>query len=86
MGAKAYQTAIDRLGIEEGDTIRSGRADVWTVECVKNSRIVDCNLVVQSHEGDWSNLDPEQVSQCECGQYTLDKGKCFDCYKSGVDE
>lgn len=82
MSAKAYQTTIDRLGIEEGDKISSGRTDVWTVERVKNSRIVECNLVVQSHEGDWSNLDPEQVTECECGQYTLDNRTCFDCYQN----
>lgn len=79
MSAKAFQTEIDRLEIEEGDTIRNGRTDFWTVETVKNSRIVDCNLVVQSDTGDWSNLDPERVSQCQCGQYTIAGVPCFGC-------
>jgi len=83
MAAKASQTVVDRLGIEEGDTIRSGPADVWTVERVKNSQIVDCNLVVQSHEGEWSNMNPEHVGRCDCGQYTLGDAPCYDCYKKG---
>jgi hypothetical protein len=86
MSAKAFQTEIDRLGIEEGDTIRNGRTDFWTVERVKNSRIVDCNLVVQSNTGDWSNVDPDHVSQCECGQYTLSGAVCFDCSKGREEE
>lgn len=86
MSAEMAQTEIDRLGIEEGDIIRSGPADAWTVERVKNSQIVDCNLVVQSHEGDWSNMDPEGVSQCQCGQYTLGDAPCYNCYLSGDDE
>jgi hypothetical protein len=82
MSAKATQdaTVIDRLGIEEGDTIRSGPADAWTVTEVKNSAVVDCNLVVRSHEGEWSNMDPEQVSQCQCGLYTLGDAPCYGCY------
>lgn len=79
MSAEAFQTEIDRLEIEEGDTIRNGRTDFLTVEAVKNSRIVDCNLVVQSETGDWSNLDPERVSQCQCGQYTISGETCFGC-------
>lgn len=84
MSAKATQTetVIDRLGIEGGDIIRSGPADAWTVERVKNSTVVDCNLVVQSHEGDWSNMNPEQVSECQCGQYTLGDAPCYDCYQT----
>jgi len=82
MSAEAFQTEIDRLEIEEGDSIRNGRTDFWTVEEVKNSRIVECNLVVQSDCGDWSNLDPKRVSQCLCGQYTLSGALCFACKNS----
>lgn len=80
MSTQSAQTVIDRLGIEEGDTIRSGPADAWTVESIRNSQYVDCNLVVQSHEGDWSNMDPDQVSQCQCGMYTVGDAPCYDCY------
>ena len=79
MSTKVFQTEIDRLEIEEGDSIRNGRTDFWTVKAVKNSRIVDCNLVVQSNTGDWSNLSPERVSQCQCGQYTISDAPCFGC-------
>jgi len=82
MSAEAFRTEIDRLEIEEGDTIRNGRTDFWTVERVKNSRIVDCNLVVQHECGDWSNLDPERVRQCQCGQYTISGEVCFGCKHS----
>lgn len=76
------ETMIDRLGIEEGDIIRSGPADAWTVDGIKNSQIVECNLVVQSHEGRWSNMDPDQVSQCECGEYIVGEPPCYGCYKA----
>lgn len=83
MSAEVAQTEIDCLGIEEGDVIRSGPANVWTVEEIRNSRYVDCNLVVQSHEGDWSNMDPNQVSLCQCGQYTIGDAPCYSCHKQG---
>jgi len=86
MSAEAFQTEIDQLGIEEGDTIRNGRTDFWTVEAVKNSRIVDCNLAVQSNTGDWSNIDPSRVRECKCGQYTIAGETCFDCKLSEGDE
>lgn len=82
MSAQEAQSEIDRLGIEKGDTIRAGPADAWIVEEIRTSRFGDENLVVRPHDdGDWSNMNPEKVDRCDCGDFTLN-APCYGCYKA----
>ena len=74
-----FRSTTEQLGIEQGDVIRDGLVGAWTVECIQATPMVDFNFVIRSCDGRLSTMDPERVSQCQCGRYVLDARRCCDC-------